>query len=173
MTGSVDSAQLVLRVKNSGSGLAESAPRGLRAFVQGESTLDRHEQGLGIGLTLVQRLVELHGGSVTAHSAGGNSGTEFVVRLPVAEARESGTPEGARTRSPRVAHRILVVDDNVDVAEGAAMLLTLEGHTVQVAHDGPAALRLAEEFRPDTVLLDLGLPRMDGYEVARRLKEAD
>src|SRR5262249_41979541 len=125
------------------------------------------------GLTLVRRLVELHGGTVAVHSAGPGQGTEFTIRLPCL-----GTPvtpaEHVRSDEapPTIAsQRVLVVDDNRDAAESLAMLLRLEGQHVQVAFDGHTALAMAREFRPQTVFLDIGMPGMDGYEVAKRLRQ--
>jgi len=140
-------------------------------FVQGDRTLDRAQGGLGIGLTLVKRIVSLHGGTVQATSAGVGHGTEFTVSLPVALPRAAG-PRGGRDGdaaggAPR---KVLVVDDNVDAVASLAALLNLSGHHVRSAHDGREALRLAADDPPDIVLLDLGLPGMDGYEVARRLR---
>ncbi len=121
----------------------------------------------------MKNLVELHGGSVEARSEGPGRGSEFVVRLPALPtplAPDAGPAEPARARPP-APRRVLVVDDNTDAADSLAMLLRFERHEVRTAHDGPAALEAAEAFRPEVVLLDLGLPEMDGYEVARRLRE--
>jgi two-component system CheB/CheR fusion protein len=169
-----DRHDAVLSVSDNGIGMtAEFIPTIFRIFVQAERTTDRRGGGLGLGLTLVRRLVELHRGSVLASSEGLDRGSRFVVRLP---ALPSGT---APTRTPNVdrpttrptaTHRILVVDDNVDAAESSAAVLHLDGHEVQVACDGPTALQGAAEFRPDVILLDIGLPGMDGYEVAQRLR---
>jgi CheY-like chemotaxis protein len=123
----------------------------------------------------VRRLVEMHGGSVTAYSEGPGTGSEFVVRLPV-HAPESSVPDAtadADSEPIRAARqrRILVVDDNVDAAESLALLLQIEGHDVRVAHDGPAALAAVDAEMPDLVFLDIGMPMMNGYDVARRLRE--
>jgi hypothetical protein len=154
-------------------------PHVFELFTQGEWSADHAQGGMGIGLALVRRLVELHGGTISASSPGPGQGSEFVVRLPALPAPPPGAGEpGLEGCEPpgtpgpgRTACRILVVDDNVDTAESLGMLLGLEGHVVRVAHDGPSALRAAEEFRPEVVLLDIGLPRMDGYQVARHLRE--
>jgi CheY-like chemotaxis protein len=143
-------------------------------FTQADRSLDRSQGGLGIGLTLVRRLVEMHGGSVEAHSEGLNQGSEFRVRLPIL--RQVPRPaasinHASSQQSKGPASRILVVDDNVDAAESLALLLRLNGHEVRTAHDGPAALEADATFQPDVVLLDIGLPGMDGYGVARRLRE--
>jgi CheY-like chemotaxis protein len=141
-------------------------------FIQVEHSIDRSQGGLGVGLTLVRRLVEMHGGSVSATSPGAGQGSEFVVRLP---ALPSSQPPAAAQPDTKAAQpgnplRVLVVDDNADTADTLATLLELEGHQVRLAHDGPTALAAAAAFRPDAIVLDLGLPGMDGFEVARRLR---
>src|SRR5262249_38150069 len=142
---------------------------------QAERRLDRSHGGVGIGLTLVKKLVELHGGTVQAFSPGLGRGSEFVVRLPALSGPKEGEAEqptaGDRARAKLPRHRVLVVDDNVDAAESLAVLLRLEGQDVQVAHDGVSALELARAFRPALVFLDIGMPGMDGYEVCRRLRQ--
>ncbi|OAI42277.1 hypothetical protein AYO40_00090 [Planctomycetaceae bacterium SCGC AG-212-D15] len=163
-----------VRVRDSGIGIApEMLPDLFDLFVQMERRLYRSQGGLGIGLTLVRNLVELHGGTVQAHSSGLGQGSEFIVRLPVRQA----PPAPASIRSPRAEgesmdpkHSLLVVDDNVDAADSLALLLRLEGHEVRVAHDGPSALKIAQAERPHMIFLDLGMPGMDGYQVARRLR---
>ena len=144
-------------------------------FVQGDRSLARSEGGLGIGLTLVRSLVEMHGGSVAASSAGPGLGSEFVVRLPAAQPRG---PVGAEEVSApavdgRTAARILVVDDHLESAQGMASLLGHLGHEVRVAHDGLEAIAVALAHRPAVILLDIGLPRLDGYQVAQRLRADD
>ena len=141
-------------------------------FSQAERGLDRAQGGLGIGLTVVRSLVELHGGAVEACSAGLGEGAEFIVTLPLATAlaeQPAGTPRSQR--APIRMRRVLVVDDNIDAAKTLAHLLADFGHDVQVAHDGDAALALAQAHTPELVLLDIGLPGMNGYEVVRRLRE--
>jgi two-component system CheB/CheR fusion protein len=139
-------------------------------FTQADRAIDRAQGGLGIGLTLVRRLVELHGGRVEAFSEGPGRGSEFVIRLAVAE---EAAPERADVPAvpagPRPG-RVLVVDDNVDAADSLCLLLEVTGHTTRQAHDGPSAIELATSFQPDVVLLDIGLPGLDGYEVARRMR---
>jgi CheY-like chemotaxis protein len=134
---------------------------------------------MGIGLALVRRLVELHGGAIAASSSGLGTGSEFTVRLPaltaeVSQSNNSATVAGdcpaASSVRPR-GRRILIVEDNVDGAKSLGMLLSLDGHEIRLAHDGSSALQAAQDFRPDVVLLDIGLPRMDGYEVARRMRD--
>ncbi len=165
----------LLEVGDNGIGIdADLLPHVFELFEQGKRALDRTQGGLGVGLTLVQRLVQLHGGEVVASSAGTGLGSQFRVLLPcLGEADEPlMADEGAgQLPAAAVARRILVVDDNVDVVETTTMLLSLSGHQVRSAKDGLQALHVATEFRPDVVLLDIGLPLMDGYEVARRLRQ--
>ena len=176
-----DGDDAVMRIRDSGIGIApELLPRVFDLFTQEDRSLDRSQGGLGIGLTLVRRLVELHGGSVTATSAGVGQGSEFVVRLPAGTSPEAGENRGDDdkangTSGPghRRSRRVLVVDDNIDGARVLARLLRAGGHETLVAHDGPAALEEARAHPPDVVLLDIGLPGMDGYQVARRLRELD
>jgi CheY-like chemotaxis protein len=143
-------------------------------FWQLEHALERAEGGLGIGLTLVRQLVELHGGRVEAHSEGEGRGSEFTVRLAPARAipmlppRRTESDPSSESTPDRL--RILVVDDNVDSAESLALLLRLHGHEVKTAYDGVQALEIEEELRPQLVLLDIGLPRMNGYEAANYLR---
>jgi CheY-like chemotaxis protein len=144
-------------------------------FAQEERSAAHSPRGLGIGLALVRGLVEMHGGSVEAASPGVGRGSEFTVHVPAlrparkVEADEPVSAGGPNGKAP--CHRLLIVDDNRDSAESLAMLLEVQGHEVRTAHDGPAALDTARDFRPDIVLLDIGLPGMDGYEVARRLRQ--
>jgi CheY-like chemotaxis protein len=161
----------VLRVRDTGVGIPpELLPRIFELFTQAERSLDRAEGGLGIGLSLVQRLVELHGGTVEATSVQGE-GSEFIVRLPMASPPPTPSPSPTETAPPTGRScRVLVVDDNVDSAESLAMLLTMFGHNVRTAHDGEAALETAIDWRPEVVLLDIGLPGLDGYEVAKRMR---
>jgi CheY-like chemotaxis protein len=150
----------------------ELLPRVFEPFIQGDRTIARSEGGLGIGLTLVKRLVEMQGGSVAAESEGAGKGSVFTVRLPALEAPAAVRP-GPGAELPRVARRssrVLVVDDNLDNAGGLSRLLKLLGHDVREAHDGRAAIDVARAHRPEVVLLDIGLPGMDGYEVASRLR---
>src|SRR5581483_629934 len=165
----------VVTVRDTGVGIpADMLPRIFDMFTQVGQSLDRARGGLGIGLTLVKRLVELHGGTVAAHSPGPGHGSTFTVRLPVAltAARGPDHPAEAAEPVPRVAAlRILVVDDNRDAAASLGMLLRLMGNDVRTAHDGEEAVARADEFRPDVVLLDIGLPKLNGYEAARRLRD--
>lgn len=164
---------VVIKVKDTGVGLpAEMLPRVFDLFTQVERTLDRSEGGLGIGLTIVRRLVEMHGGTVSAASEGLDRGSEFTVRLPMCDARDF-RPIGGDEVLPlrRKPLRIAVVDDNHDTADSAARWLKLSGNDVRVAYDGFAALATIREFRPQVVLLDIGLPGMNGYEVAQTLRK--
>ncbi len=170
--------EVVLRVRDTGIGIApEILPHIFDLFVQDRQTVERAQGGLGIGLTIVRNLVERHGGSVSAHSAGPGLGSEFVVRLPasVATADPAGAlqaPTGPPDAVLRAgAPRVLVVDDNEDAATTLAQLLAHLGHDTRVAHDAPAALRIAADFLPDVAVVDIGLPVMDGYELAAHLRE--
>jgi two-component system CheB/CheR fusion protein len=165
----------VIRVKDNGTGIApDILPHVFEMFIQADDSLARSQGGLGIGLTLVKRLVQLHGGTVEAISAGLGKGSEFILRLPAApmpvRVPLSKNPEGPSSPGP-AARRVLVVDDNVDTSESLAQLIRLAGHEVTTAANGAAGLEKARSFHPDVVLLDIGLPGMDGYEVARRLRE--
>jgi two-component system CheB/CheR fusion protein len=162
-----------IRVRDNGNGIsAELLPRVFELFTQDRRTLERSEGGLGLGLALVKRLVELHGGSVEAESPGPGRGATFTVRLPQLGRREELRPSPTHPRSVHVSPlAVLIVDDNRDSAETLAALLRLDGHRVAVAFDGPEALEAAAHERPDFVLLDIGLPRMNGLEVARRMRQ--
>lgn len=167
-----DGDRAVLRVKDTGIGIArELLPRIFDLFTQADLSLDRSPGGLGIGLTVVQRLVEMHGGTAEATSAGLGNGSEFIVRLPVALSHAmEREPFPIQTAAPDARWRVLVVDDNVDGADVTALLLQVLGHETQVAYTSATALAAADEYLPNVVLLDIGLPEMDGYEVARRLR---
>ena len=165
--------EVVVRVKDTGVGIApEIRPRLFDLFFQVERTLERSRGGLGIGLSLVRRLVELHGGRVEAHSEGVGKGSEFVVRLPtlVEEARLSDGRHHAPPAESAAPARLIVADDNRDSADSLAMLLRLGGHHVDTAYDGIEVLKSAERTRPDAVLLDIGMPRLNGYDTCRRLR---
>jgi signal transduction histidine kinase len=177
------SGQLVrLTVRDQGIGIApEMLGRIFDTFVQQPQSLDRSTGGLGLGLAIVSSLVALHGGTVEARSAGPGHGSEFVIDLPLARGVEqksssvgpSAPPSSRGAAAPAAGKRILVVDDNQDAAETVAEVLGHLGYEVQVARDGPGALEVARTFKPNVCLLDIGLPVMDGYELARRLREFD
>lgn len=164
--------QAVVRVRDSGMGIhPEMLPRVFEMFRQADSTGGRSRGGLGIGLSLVKRIAELHGGTVTASSDGLGLGSEFVVTLPALDARHAGNDharDAANSQPSR--RRILVVDDNEDAAESLAALLSIGGHETRMAHDGPDALLQAERFQPDVVFLDIGMPTLDGHETARLIR---
>jgi CheY-like chemotaxis protein len=167
--------QAVVRVRDDGVGIVpELLPKVFDLFTQAERTLDRSQGGLGIGLTLVKKLTEMHGGTVEAHSAGPGRGSEFILRLPLLSQEANVTKRnghgGAVPRCRSAARRILVVDDNRDAADSLAMLLNVLGNDVRTAGDGWRAVEVAGEYRPDLVFLDIGLPGMDGYAVARKLR---
>jgi signal transduction histidine kinase/ActR/RegA family two-component response regulator len=162
--------EVVVRIKDSGIGIAnDQLDRIFDMFAQVDTSLTRSRSGLGIGLTLVKNIVEAHGGRVVARSEGENRGSEFEVTLPILAASRPRQPEPAS--HAETVHRILVVDDNRDSAESLAMMLNLRGHETQISLGGEEALAAAATFRPDVVLLDLGMPRVNGYEVCRRLRE--
>jgi CheY-like chemotaxis protein len=164
----------VIRVCDNGIGIApEHIDSVFDLFVQADTSIERSRDGLGIGLTLVQRLVELHGGTIEVQSEGPGRGSTFTVRLALqptaAEAPKRPVPAPAPVPDP-AAKRVLVVDDSRDAAQSLAMLLEFEGHEIHTAHDGAAAVTAAERVRPDVVLMDIGLPIVDGYEACRRIR---
>jgi len=164
-----------IRVRDTGIGIpAEVLPKIFDLFTQLDQRMERPQSGLGIGLALVRRLVEMHGGSVSAHSEGPGRGSEFVICLPLmtpAVVPAVGDPVTAECQAARPQHRrILVADDNLDALESLAALLALNGHEVHRAQDGAAALQAAMRHRPEVIFLDIGMPQMDGYEVARRIR---
>ncbi len=168
---------VVISVADTGTGIApEALGQVFQMFTQVARNLDRSQGGLGIGLSLVRGLVELHGGTVTAESAGLGSGSTFTVRLSLAEPSHTGSGE---TASPDQhdgdsrSLRVLVVDDNEDAADSLATIIRLRGHSVTVSNDGVEAVRVAQEFKPQLVFLDIGMPGMTGYEVARTLRTMD
>jgi signal transduction histidine kinase len=167
-----DGADAVLRVTDSGIGIpAEALPRIFDLFTQVQSKAERPEGGLGIGLALVRRLTEMHGGSVSVHSDGPGQGTAVTLRLPVLTAETAVDTDEPAAESPAIApRRILVADDNDDAARSLALQLQMAGHDVRTAFDGVEALALADQFEPEVVLLDLGMPRLDGFETAREMR---
>jgi signal transduction histidine kinase/ActR/RegA family two-component response regulator len=174
LTATQEGGEAVIRVIDKGIGIPQSQlSRVFEMFVQVDNSLEKSQGGLGIGLTLARRLVELHGGTIEARSEGLGQGCELIVRLPLASANASQPPNQSdhECQDAMTAKlRVLVVDDNKDSAESLAMLLKLRGHEVVSVHDGPEALKLAEEFRPDLILLDIGLPGMNGYDVAQKIR---
>jgi signal transduction histidine kinase len=159
----------IVMIRDNGVGISrELLPTVFDLFVQGERTLDRAQGGLGVGLTIVRRLVEMHGGSITATSAGVNQGAAFEIRVPLA--REGTAPHAVSPARPGCARRVLVVDDNADGVEMLARLLQIDGHEVETALSGLQALERVASFRPEVAILDIGLPGLDGYEVARRIR---
>lgn len=166
----------IMTIRDNGIGIApDMLPHVFELFVQADHASTKAQGGLGIGLTLVKSLVELHGGTVQASSAGLGQGAEFSVRLPLIERTQNEQPHSTEVETRKVitpsGHRLLVVDDNQDAAVSLSMLLQLQGHEVRAANDGVTALKIAEEFRPDIIFLDIGMPAMDGYEVARRVRK--
>jgi PAS domain S-box-containing protein len=176
LTAAREGDAAVIRVQDNGVGIApEHLARIFDMFTQADQSLDRAQGGLGVGLALVERLVKLHDGTVSAYSSGAGTGSEFTIRLPLAiDSHARPAPETEDTTdspSPRSHCRVLVVDDNQDAAESLAMLLRMMGHQVRAVHDGQEALALAATFRPAIGILDIGLPKMNGYELAQRIKE--
>ena len=174
LTAEVLEGQVVVRVRDTGIGISqEMLPRIFDLFTQVEGSQDRSQGGLGIGLAIVGRLVQTHGGTVHALSEGPGKGSEFVTRLPtLADAPfRPGVGPGAISLDESISRRILLVDDNVDLVESLAWLLReRHGHEVRITHDGPTAIEAAKEFQPEVVFMDIGLPGMSGYDVARRLR---
>ena len=175
LTAERQESEVIVKVRDTGIGIpGDVLPRIFDIFTQGDQSLERAQGGLGIGLSIVRGMVELHGGSVKAHSAGLGQGSEFTVRLPVlvSPTPEIQAAEGDGEPAALPSHRrILVADDNQDSVESLALLLTLRGSEVRIAHDGWEAVATAAAFAPDIVLLDIGMPRLNGYEAARKIRE--
>ena len=176
-----DGAEAVVSVRDNGLGIScDALAYVFDMFRQVDHSLERAQGGLGIGLTLVRRLVELHGGTVNAQSDGPGLGSTFVVRLPLAGAAmataepDEGGPENAAGRAGAVGvgRRVLVVDDNKDSMATMRMLLRMKGHDVRTAVDGVEAIAAAEEYRPEFILMDMGMPQMNGYEATQRIRQA-
>lgn len=164
--------EVVIRVRDTGVGLElDEQLHIFELFAQIDASIERSQGGLGIGLTLVRRLVELHGGTVAVHSAGRDQGSEFIVRLPTVDEPMPAAPEPPAAAAAVPARRVLVVDDNVDAAHSLATWLELGGHEVRMAHDGAKALEMATADQPEVVVLDIGLPVLNGFDVARRLRQ--
>jgi CheY-like chemotaxis protein len=168
-----DGDEAVVRVRDNGIGIhPDMLPRVFEMFRQVDREGGRSRGGLGIGLSLVKRIVDMHGGIVVARSEGLDRGSEFIVRLPVLDSSHvvvNGTATAAPGRLPK--RKILVVDDNQDAAESLAALLNIGGHETRMAHDGHVAFAQAEQFQPDVVFLDIGMPTLDGHETARRIRQ--
>lgn len=169
ISGTLSQGELALSVQDSGSGIGPAMlPKIFEPFMQEHPGAE--QAGLGLGLALARQLIELHGGSIEASSAGENRGSCFRIRIPAVASRASAAPPPAQQAHAITHSRILVIDDNADAANSMAMLLQHFGATTEVAHDGPTGLRLAERFRPDAVLLDIGMPGMDGFETCQHLR---
>jgi CheY-like chemotaxis protein len=167
---------VLVKVEDNGPGIdRDLLPRVFELFMQGRKALSPGEGGLGIGLPLARRLAEMHGGTINAYSAGPGRGTEFVVRLPTqsrgapAPATLATTPDELPALEP--GRRVLIVEDSQDTADMLNIMLTEWGQNTRVAHDGITALEIGEQFKPEVVLLDIGLPKLHGYEVARRMRQ--
>ena len=174
VTAAATGDRATFAVEDTGAGIPpEMLPQIFQMFTQLPSHRDRSHGGLGIGLTLARRLVELHGGSIEAFSHGQGCGSTFIVRVPLlpAEAMAEGVPQGRQARPSRACH-VLIADDNPDTVEMMRLMLSLHGHEVSVARDGVSAVAQAEALRPQVVFLDIGMPRMDGYEAARRIRQS-
>jgi CheY-like chemotaxis protein len=171
LTADRQGSDVVVTIRDTGIGIpADMLSKVFDLFAQVDRSLERSRGGLGIGLTLARRLVALHGGTVAAHSAGPGHGTELVVRLPVAEPPPAAEVPLNGAAAPNARLRILVADDNHDAADSLQMMLGILGHEVRAAHDGREAVRAAEEFRPDVAFLDIGMPGLNGYDVARAVR---
>jgi two-component system CheB/CheR fusion protein len=170
-----DGHSVAIRVVDTGIGIPRGMlPRVFDLFTQVDRSIERSSGGLGIGLTLVQRLVELHGGTVEARSEGPDKGSEFIVRVP-ASVESSGDSAASNSSDAKLASRlrVLVVDDNIDAADTLTEMLRVSGHDVDTAYDGVAAIDAVDSHRPDVVLMDIGLPKLSGYDVARQIRESD
>ncbi len=175
LSGERDGDSARIRVKDTGIGIAsEDLPRVFELFSQGEVPIERTQGGVGVGLSLVERLVKLHGGTVTAHSGGAGKGSEFIVRLPLAHAQHPAAPGELRASGETESRshcRVLVVDDNEDSVESLAMLLRMVGHEVETARDAEGGLAALDTFRPNVAILDIGLPKVTGYDLAKQIRE--
>ena len=162
---------VVVKVKDNGAGIPPDKLNSIfDMFMQVDRTAERSQGGLGIGLTLVKRLAEMHGGSIEARSDGEGKGSEFIVRLPVLEQTKLDTPSSDLGADSTLQRRVLLVDDNLDSADSLAMLLEITGNKTYMAHDGIEAVEAVEKYRPEVILLDIGLPKLDGHEVCRRVR---
>lgn len=173
LTAGREGSDAIIKVRDDGIGIShEMLPRIFEIFTQVDNSLERSQGGLGIGLTLVRRLIDLHDGTIEAHSAGLGQGSEFIIRLPILQVPLEQLPGTDELKRARLSgSRILVVDDNQDSADTLGMLLRLMGNEIRTAYDGLEAIQEAESFRPELVLLDIGLPKMNGYDVARHIRQ--
>jgi two-component system CheB/CheR fusion protein len=166
--------EAVIQVSDNGAGItADMLPLVFDLFAQADTTLERSKGGLGLGLTLVRQLVTLHGGSVHAYSEGLGKGSQFVVHLPLLDDVPALAPQvnaAPLGTTAVMGRRIMIVDDNIDAAQSLAMLLEMQGHELRVVHDAREVLAAADQFRPDVAVLDIGLPYIDGYQLARTLR---
>jgi CheY-like chemotaxis protein len=173
LTAEREGSDAVVSVRDNGIGIpGDMLARIFDMFTQVDRSLERSQSGLGIGLTLVRRLLDMHDGSIEARSNGPDEGSEFIVRLPLILPTQKPPPKIDGPRAAALSGcRILVVDDNKDSADTLGMLLRLKGNDIRTAHDGLEAVEVAETFRPELVLLDIGLPKLNGYDVARRIRQ--
>jgi CheY-like chemotaxis protein len=172
VTFSQEGGEAVIRVRDQGIGIhPDMLPRVFEMFRQADRTGGRSRGGLGIGLSLVRRIIEMHGGTVTAQSEGLGSGSEFTVRVPAIDVWAAPEPPLTAANGHLARRRVLVVDDNADAAESLAALLAISGHETRMAHDGQAALAEAQQFQPDVVFLDIGMPKLDGHETAKLIRQ--
>jgi signal transduction histidine kinase/ActR/RegA family two-component response regulator len=177
LTATKKDGNAVVNVRDTGMGITpEVLPRIFEMFTQADRTMAGSPGGLGIGLTLVRRLVQMHGGTITVHSDGRGKGSEFIIDLPMFEQQLSAEVKSVKPSREALPHkpapvRILVVDDNHDSADSLGLLLQLVGNEVRIVHDGQTAVEVADEFQPRVVLLDIGLPTLNGYDAARRIRE--
>jgi CheY-like chemotaxis protein len=170
-----DGDEAVIRVQDEGIGIAPHLlPHVFEMFTQLDQSLERSQSGMGVGLAIARQLIEMHGGSVQAHSEGLESGSEFIVRLPLLHSpatAQQGTEGDGPSSGPAAVYRILVVDDNRDAAQTLATMLKLMGHEVHTAHDGYEGVEAATAFQPDVILLDIGMPRLNGFDACQRIRE--
>jgi CheY-like chemotaxis protein len=174
LTALPQGSKVVVSVKDAGIGIAaDQLPHIFEMFSQVDGSLERSQGGLGIGLTLVKRLVEMHGGRIEARSAGLGQGAEFLVHLPVVQEALVQEALNGKDKSParQSSLRVLIVDDNRDNADSLVLLLRLVGNDTRTAYDGEEGVTVAAEFRPDVMLLDIGLPKLNGYEACQRIRE--